>query len=115
MHATGIGIDLIEVSRFREIGRSEHEQFFANTFSETEIEYCFSYKDPASHLAGIFAAKEAVQKASGVFSLPLNKIEIRKKDTGQPEVWMDGKCTPSLIVSITHSDVSACAVALNQS
>ena len=63
MKISGIGIDIIEISRFRLVVRKGKNRFLENTFSEAERTYCFSYRDPAPHFAGTFAAKEAVEKA----------------------------------------------------
>lgn len=115
MRISGIGIDIVEISKFRDLKRSKNKRFFANIYNDSELDYCFSYKDPAPHLAGIFAAKEAVKKASGIFSLSLKEIEINRKETGQPVVLLNGKPTQSFLISISHSDTSACAIALKQS
>ena len=110
------GIDLIEVKRFKPYctphGRTS--RFVLRTFSSAELAYCFSFRDPALHLAGTFAAKEAVQKACGTFSTPLVSLEIRRTRTGKPEVWVRGKRSRRLSVSISHTRDVACAVALYQ-
>ena len=112
MNVRGIGIDITTVARFRPLARSPHAQFMLNTFSEKERVYCLAYKDPGPHLAGTFAAKEAVQKASGLFKLAPNAIEILRDKDGKPEVWLGGKRSKKFLLSITHEKTTACAVAL---
>lgn len=113
MNVTGIGLDITDIERFRKVAAGKKDRFIASTFSEREREYCNSFSDPAPHFAGLFAAKEAVQKASGRMTSHLSTIEIRHKESGAPEVWLDEKLSTSLFVSISHSEASACAVALS--
>lgn len=107
-----IGIDMVSIARMRAIVKEEKTQFLTNTFSPLEREYCFLYSDPAPHLAGTFAAKEAVRKASTI-RLPFNEIEIRRTKEGKPEVWLQNKRADSLHISITHTDTDACAIAVS--
>jgi holo-[acyl-carrier protein] synthase len=107
----GIGIDLTPVSQME--AALGHGQFMDNTFSSIEQTYCNSYKDPAVHFAGTFAAKEAVRKANGLY-LKMNEVEIRRTHEGKPEVWIQGSRDESILVSITHTERDACAIALAQ-
>ena len=113
MKIFGIGIDSIEIRRLRTILRKKEDRFILNTFTKIEREYCFSYRDAAPHFAGTFAAKEAVQKAADD-PRPLQKIEIRRKKNGKPEVWLNKKRSKSFLVSITHNESIASAIALRQ-
>ena|SRR3989344_2789434 len=113
MKIFGIGIDSIEIRRLRTILRKKEDRFILNTFTKIERDYCFSYSDPAPHFAGTFAAKEAVQKASDD-PRSLQKIEIRRKKNGKPEVWLNKKRSKSFLVSITHNESIASAIALRQ-
>lgn len=114
MDTRGIGIDSTEVHRFKNLKRSDDKHFFAHTFTEEELDYCFSYTDPAPHLAGTFAAKEAVRKVYGDEPIAFTDIEVRHRASGKPEIWMNGTCVRTLLVSITHTATNAIAVALNQ-
>ncbi len=114
MKVLGLGVDATEISRFRRMLKKDSKRFLTNTFSASEQSYCRSYKDPAPHFAGIFAAKEAARKASGNFSLPLPALEIRVGKKGKPEIWVKGKKSKNLLVSISHSRSLACAAALFQ-
>lgn len=59
-----IGIDIVAVRRFKNIRRTDY-QAWSRVFNEAEWEYSFKDVHTASHLAGIFAAKEAAMKATG--------------------------------------------------
>ena len=107
-----IGIDIVEISRFREILRQKNQKFLEATFSVYEREYCLSHKDAAPHFAGIFAAKEAVRKATGDLLYPLALTEVRHAKSGKPELWVSGKRTHAVLVSISHSKNTACAMAV---
>jgi holo-[acyl-carrier protein] synthase len=109
-----IGVDLAEIDRFKRFKKStaRTNSFIQKTFSKEEQAYCFSYRDPAPHLAGTFAVKEAVQKASGNFLIPLPYVEVRRAKTGKPELWLKNRRARSFTISISHSQTTACAVVL---
>jgi holo-[acyl-carrier protein] synthase len=115
MRLAGIGVDIAEVRRFRTVLKEGKTRFLDNTFSKAEQAYCGKYRDPAPHLAGTFAAKEAVLKATGDFSVPLTKLEVRRDKNGKPELWRDGRRSKKIVLSITHTSSLACAVALTTS
>jgi phosphopantetheine--protein transferase-like protein len=105
-----IGFDIVEVARFKKLGKNS--PFFKKVFTERERIYCFSYKNPFPHFAGIFAVKEAVGKALGVNKFPLTAIEVRHAPSGKPELWLRGKRTKVVAVSISHTDTVAGAVVI---
>jgi len=59
----GIGIDIIEVSRFRRKKYEENRNFYKKIFVKSEISYCLKFKNSAERFAGKFAIKEAVIKS----------------------------------------------------
>ena len=85
------GTDIIEIDRIKDAIKSD--TFIKKIFTEKEIEYCESKKDPAriQSYAARFAAKEAIFKAISKV-LPLDygiewkSIEILKEETGRPYV-----------------------------
>lgn len=107
----GVGIDLVEVRRFRKYNRTRTHVFLSKVFTVHELEYCMSYKDAAPHLAGTFAAKEAASKALGVTRFPFAELEIRRRPDGAPKVWHKGRCL-AISISITHEAAFAIAIAL---
>ena len=84
----GIGIDLIERERVTKSCQSD--SFLWKCFSERER------KDIAAHpkrAATDFAGKEAVAKAlgTGFSGISPAEIEILRKDSGAPEVFLKGR------------------------
>ena len=59
----GIGIDIIEVSRFRRKKYEENKNFYKKIFVKSEINYCLKFKNSEERFAGKFAIKEAVIKS----------------------------------------------------
>ena len=59
----GIGVDIVEVSRFE--GSEGREAFVRKVFTPKEIEDCLAVKKTAEMFAGKFAIKEAFMKAIG--------------------------------------------------
>ena len=112
MQIKGVGVDIVEVRRFRAILRAKNKRFLANNFSPLERAYCMSFRDAAPHFAGTFAAKEAVQKAMAKEVPSMAAIEIRRDKHGTPNVWTRGKRSARFLVSISHERSVACAVAL---
>ncbi|MBN1521015.1 MAG: holo-ACP synthase [Candidatus Aureabacteria bacterium] len=112
----GIGIDIIDVQRMRNIVEKETgARFLDRTFSEREKEYCSTFKDPLPRFAGRFAAKEAFVKASSSFlkGIALKDIETLNASSGAPGIAvLKGDFDSSRYachVSISHTETYACA------
>jgi len=58
-----IGIDIIEVSRFKIKKYEENKNFYKKIFVKSEINYCLKFKNSAERFAGKFALKEALIKS----------------------------------------------------
>ncbi|MFX0183984.1 MAG: holo-ACP synthase [Candidatus Hodarchaeota archaeon] len=88
MSQWAIGIDFVEIQRFREKPYSKYVRFYTRIYNEYEIQYCLDYADPYPHFSGIFAAKEAVFKAANKF-VPINisQISIQHDEKGRPIIW----------------------------
>ena len=114
MKPRGLGIDILEIKRFDSLNKNRGSRFLLNNYSKKEIDYCFSFKNPALHLAGTFAAKEAVFKVLGQNDILLSLIEIRRNKSGKPEVWIKGHRQKSMSVSISHTAKIAAAIAIKQ-
>jgi phosphopantetheine--protein transferase-like protein len=108
---SAIGIDVVEIKRIRKILKSKAKHKARTFFTKLEMLYYRSYKEQAPHLAGIFAAKEAVSKALGVNNYPFIEIEIRHNKYGAPVAYHNNKKL-RIIVSITHTKDIAIAVAV---
>jgi holo-[acyl-carrier protein] synthase len=106
-----IGIDLASVTRFRGLLTASKKHLLRKLFTSVELTYAKRHKDPAMHLAGIFAAKEAASKALGTGTYPYLVLEVRHRADGAPQLWIDDKRT-SVAISITHEGDVAAAVAV---
>ncbi len=105
-----IGIDLIEISRFKNI--AEKTRFLENNFTKKELKDC--KKKPAESLAARFAAKEAIRKTIDE-NIKFNLIEIINKKTGKPDVnFLDKnvKRKYKSEISISHTQSIAQAVCI---
>ena len=120
MSVIGIGIDLVEVSRIRDLLERHGERFKQRTFTAGEIEYCDRCADPAMHYAARFAAREAAAKALGTgFSdgVSWQEIEVKRADNGAPSLVFHGgasalaknKGVSSALVSLSHTKETAAA------
>ncbi len=107
-----IGIDLIEVERFKNI--SKKAKFLENIFTERELKDC-EKKYPES-LAGRFAAKEAVRKTISE-NIAFNTIKIFNGRDGSPRVdFLDKNIKKKYKseISITHTKKLAQAICLTK-
>ena len=119
MNTLKTGIDLIEVDRFRSQRPEIRKRFIDRVYTEAEQNYC---RDNDQHLAGRFAAKEAVAKAlgCGIGEIEWQEIEILNDELGAPSLHLHGKAAERAeqmgltiwSVSITHLKEYAAAVAV---
>lgn len=122
MIPVGIGIDLIEVARIRDLLEKHGERFKERTFTEAEIRYCDGCADPAMHYAARFAAKEAAAKALATGfgdGVSWKDIEVGRNANGAPEIVLHGHAAEMAkqrgatraLVSLTHTkDIAAAQV-----
>lgn len=113
----GIGTDIENIGRFSSLQKTKSQSFFKKIFSKKELNYCFSKKNPAQHLAARFAAKEAVTKALEKFnikSLDYNMIEIINKQNGAPKIKIHKPNFNNLQIhiSLSHCKDKALAFAI---
>ncbi len=104
-----IGIDLVEVPRFRVFLERRGERALHRLFTPAEIAYAKRAKPDlaAQRLAARFAAKEAFCKALGK-AVPFGEIEVLPGKNGPRLLWR-GQEFP---VSLTHTAQWAAAVVL---
>ena len=89
----GHGIDLIECRRIEELAERHGERFLRRVFTEAELKYCLDRAHRWQHLAGRFAAKEAVLKALGTGwrgQIAWTDVEVTNDPLGRPTVRLDG-------------------------
>ncbi len=108
-----IGIDIEKVSRFKEIKKTQ----LTKIYTKKELEYCFKFENPYTHLAGMWCTKEAFIKAIKNKNVPLKTIEILHQENGAPYINITKELEEyiseeysNIDISITHTDEIACAV-----
>lgn len=115
MSPIGLGIDLVEVARIRDLLTKHGDRFKERTFTAGEIAYCDTCADPAMHYAARFAAKEAAAKALGtglwVEGVEWKDIEVTRETSGKPTLILhegarkhaDAQGVTRLLISLTHT------------
>lgn len=124
MNVLGVGIDLMDISRVREMLARREEQALSKLLTDSEREFVLAQPDPARHVAARIAAKEAVYKAlqaiPGTRGVGWHDIEVLRSVDGRPSVLLHGlaalverEAGPFVVeLSLSHSDVTAGAVAV---
>lgn len=108
----GIGVDLELISRFKNLHRKKNNKFLNKIFTKREMDYCFSKKTVARHLAARFTAKEAIIKALSSLSEKapaFNEIEIFNNANGVPTATLKKY---NIKISLSHCRDKAMALAL---
>jgi holo-[acyl-carrier protein] synthase len=115
MQPQGLGIDLVEVPRIRDLLTRHGDRFKERTFTAGEIAYCDSCADPAMHYAARFAAKEAAAKALGTGlwaqGVDWRQIEVVREESGKPMLTLHTAAqehaekmgVTKALISITHT------------
>jgi holo-[acyl-carrier protein] synthase len=110
----GTGVDITEVRRIRAAIERWGGDFLRRVFTEPELTQAKSKSSFYQHLAGRFAAKEAVFKAAGDNSLSWQDIQISNDETGKPVcLFLNGKGKHiNVCISISHVKTYAVASAV---
>jgi len=115
----GVGIDLCEVDRIRELLEKDKERFVRRVYREREIAYCDARRRPEMHYAARFAAKEAFLKAvGGGWKLGWTQLEVARAASGKPALRLSGKAAQvaarrgvrTMHLTLTHTAAVAAAV-----
>lgn len=123
MSIHGIGIDLVEIPRLRELIARQGDMFLRRVFTPAERAFCEARKNAEQHYAGRFAAKEAVAKSFGTGigkHMAFLEIEVVPMENGAPRIVLHGaaeshaaECgVAEVLLSITHTESYAVANAL---
>ena len=126
MSAIGNGIDMVDCRRLRESIDRHGNRFLGRVFTPGELKYCLGKRREIEHLAGRFAAKEAVLKLLGTGwsrGICWTDVEILNGPAGQPTVRLSGRCKQiakqmglgDIVVSISHIETHAIASAIGSS
>jgi len=104
-----VGIDIVEVPRFRALLERHGERALLRLFTAQELAYAQRARPElrVQRLAARFAAKEAFCKALGR-AVPFREIEVLPGKNGPRLLWR-GREFP---VSLTHTAAVAAAVVL---
>lgn len=116
-----MGLDLVELSRFRALYSPDDHHVLHRVFTELELAEAEQSANKVVRLAGRFAAKEAVLKVIGGLQqgTALTDIEILST-VQQPTVHLSGEALVraselrirSWLLSITHTESTAAAVVI---
>ncbi|MFH1797930.1 MAG: holo-ACP synthase [Candidatus Omnitrophota bacterium] len=126
MSIAGIGIDTVCIERFKKTVDRYGDLFLKKVFTNKEQEYAGTKKSFFMHMAGKFAAKEAVKKAlpeGARVGLTWPDIEILNDKLGKPYAVLHGSAEQlmkefdlkEVLVSISHTEdlATSNAVAVN--
>jgi holo-[acyl-carrier protein] synthase len=124
MRIIGHGIDLVEVARIERMLGDHGDRFVSRCFTAGERRYCAANPArQAEHLAGRFAAKEAVLKVLGTGwsgGIAWTDVEVVREPSGKPAVRLHGQAASiaaglginTVLLSISHTATHATASAI---
>jgi holo-[acyl-carrier protein] synthase len=123
MHILGHGIDIVETARLQRLLEQHGQRFLDRCFTPGEQAYAGDSKRRIEHLAGRFAAKEAILKVLGTGwrdGIAWTDAEIAREPSGRPFVILHGKCQEIAAalgidqwwISISHISTHATASAI---
>ncbi len=97
----GIGIDMVDVGRFRKAMDRWGDRLGKRVFTPKELSYCYAQRFPERHLAARFAAKVSLFKALGR-PMRFKDVEVTRGSEG-PGFRVKGlEEEINLSVTITH-------------
>ena len=100
----GVGIDIVEVERL-----SEKPKLWERFLSAKEFKYLEKFKFKEEHVAGIWAAKEALVKATNNREIIFCDVSVAHDGAGRP-YFEDFETEGTLHLSISHEKHYATAV-----
>jgi holo-[acyl-carrier protein] synthase len=113
----GIGIDLLEIARMEQ-ALERRPRLAERVFTSEERAYAERHARPAQHFAARFCAKESVAKALDLRNWAFRDIEVVSTG-GAPRIRLAGRAAEAaqslnaeIKISLTHSDLTAGAVAV---
>jgi len=110
----GTGVDITEVRRIRQAVEKWGDDFLERVFTKDELRNARTKTSLYQHLAGRFAAKEAVFKAAGDSSLSWQDIQVDNDQKGKPVcLFLNGRGKNiNVYISISHVKTYAVASAV---
>lgn len=111
MTIVGTGVDITEVRRLRQAVEKWQDSFLEKVFTQEELENAKKRGSIYQHLAGRFAAKEAIFKAMGDRTLSWQDVVVLNKEDGSPYCKILNGKGKGLNIHISISHVKTYAVA----
>lgn len=110
----GTGVDITEVRRMQKAVEKWDKDFLQRVFTQEELENAKTRGNLPQHLAGRFAAKEAVFKALGNARLNWKDVQILNDKEGRPycKILNDRARKIEAHISISHVKTYAVASAI---
>jgi holo-[acyl-carrier protein] synthase len=123
VNVISVGMDLIDCARVARVLERHGEHFLRRILTPAEVEESARRHNSVSHVAGRFAAKEAVLKVLGTGwrgRIAWTDIGVANDALGKPEVRLSGACAERaaelgiarILLTITHTRAYAAATAL---
>ena len=108
------GNDIEKIERFEKYTQNREDAFLKRIYTQQEIDYCFSQKNIAEHLAVRYSAKEATYKALcslGITDVSISQIEVVRDEIGVPSIRLLIDKYPDLEfrLSLSHGNGNALA------
>ena len=110
MGISNIGIDIVNIERFRNKEYKKNKFFYEKIFTNSEIKYCFSFTNNSEHFAGKFAIKEAVKKSINE-KISFKEI-VTSHNLSKPQVILKKKLNYNFLVSVSHERDFAIAMVI---
>ena len=92
--AIGVGVDIITLSRMRDILETSGKVFMDKVFTPWEQGRAETHPDRIAYLAMTFAAKEAIFKTFGIgweTGVQFKEIEVQEGERGEPIPVLTGR------------------------
>ena len=106
-----MGVDITEVRRLRQAVEKWGQDFLQRIFTAEELKNAKNKSSFYQHLAGRFAAKEAVFKALGDKNLGWQDVQILNDREGKPYCFIFSQKKKKVEAHISISHVKTYAVA----
>ncbi|PIT89471.1 MAG: peptide transporter [Candidatus Levybacteria bacterium CG10_big_fil_rev_8_21_14_0_10_36_7] len=107
-----IGVDIENIARFQKQSFLKNRSLLTKIYTKLELDYAFSKKNPAQHLAARFAAKEAAIKTLTNLTplfIQRHEIEITHNQKGVPLIKICRLPNFNFKLSLSHSQTQALA------
>ncbi|CAD6506966.1 holo-ACP synthase [Candidatus Profftia tarda] len=125
MTILGLGIDIVEISRIKDMVLRRGDQIARRLLAPAELERYFANHDKVRYLAKRFAAKEALVKAFGTGirnGLYFSQFELYSDKLGKPVLYLHDRAAVfaqkagiiSIHVSLADERRYACATVITE-